>query len=191
LKQETNYPWDGKTTITIDSAPAEAVSLALRIPTWCRKWSVSVNGTKVHQAVVKKGYVYLNRIWRAGDQIELNLDMQIERIQAHPQVRAAAGKIAIQRGPLVYCLEEVDNGGNLSALSVNVDDALWTDQDDQLPDGTVVIRGKAARICEEHWGDGLYQPVQNREQEVSIKAIPYFLWGNREQGEMLVWIRMK
>lgn len=117
--------------------------------------------------------------------------MPVEVIQANPKVRADAGKVAIQRGPLVYCLEEIDNGENLSALSININSGFTTGVDGELPNCAVVIKGKAMHTSCEKWEDALYKTYSVDEREVEFKAIPYFMWGNRKPGEMLVWVNKK
>jgi DUF1680 family protein len=108
---------------------------------------------------------------------------------SNPRVRANAGKLAIQRGPLVYCLEEADNGSNLSAISISPDSVLTPYFDENLAGGAIVLQGKAYRTDESRWANNLYGPVASSDNPVQIKAIPYYLWGNREPGEMLVWVR--
>jgi DUF1680 family protein len=91
----------------------------------------------------------------------------------------------------VYCIEEADNGENLSALSIDTHSELTMETDETLPVSAVVIKGKAIRTLEESWDNALYRPYSITEKEVEIKAVPYFLWGNREQGEMLVWMNKR
>ena len=117
--------------------------------------------------------------------------MQIKLMQSNPLVRANAGKVAIQRGPLVYCLEETDNGDNLSAISIPVDSNLTAQFDAETAGGVVVITGNAFRTDTFGWEEKLYRTAQIRENPVTIKAVPYCVWGNRNPGEMLVWIRQK
>jgi DUF1680 family protein len=115
--------------------------------------------------------------------------MPVERIQAHPEVRANSGRVALQRGPLVYCLEEVDNGPNLNDIVLPRDAPLQAEFDEKLLEGVVVITGVAHRRSAEGWEEELYRPAQTGSQPVPIKAIPYYAWANRALGEMLVWIR--
>ena len=114
------------------------------------------------------------------------MDMPAGLIQANPKVRADAGKVAIARGPLVYCLEEVDNGSNLSARSIPLDCSLVYEKDSSLPNGAVAIRTKAIRTDDTGWSDELYRPATNTKKETSIKAVPYFMWCNRKPGELNV-----
>jgi DUF1680 family protein len=115
--------------------------------------------------------------------------MPVERLQAHPRVRVNSGRIALQRGPLVYCLEEVDNGPNLNDIVLPRDAPLTAEFDEELLEGVVVITGEARRRDVSGWENTLYQRAQSGSKATAIKAIPYFAWANRALGEMLVWIR--
>ena len=192
LKQESNYPWDGHITFTVLSAlPDKERSLGLRIPGWCRKWSVFLNGKPLDALVLQKGYLKITSQWQEGDVVKLCLEMPVERLQANPQVRADAGKIAFQRGPLVYCVEECDNGSNLSALSVDPSSSFLAVKDSQLLENAIAIVGKGMRETADGWDKSLYRPYEKAEKETDIRFIPYFLWGNRGQGEMTVWLRRR
>jgi len=190
IKQTTNYPWDGRVLLDVIPEEDKEFGIALRIPDWCDSYSISINGVSVAPDI-KDGYVTIQRKWTQGDVIELNLDMQIKLMQSNPLVRANAGKVAIQRGPLVYCLEETDNGDNLSAISIPVDSNLTAQFDAETAGGVVVITGNAFRTDTFGWEEKLYRTAQIRENPVTIKAVPYCVWGNRNPGEMLVWIRQK
>ncbi|WP_245308152.1 hypothetical protein [Halalkalibacter urbisdiaboli] len=104
------------------------------------------------------------------------------------QRRENAGKIALQRGPIVYCLEEIDNGVNLQLISLVPTHSLTPTYDPTLLEGVVAISGEATRIKEEDWDNELYRPDSHSTSTVTIKAIPYFAWCNRTPGEMRVWI---
>jgi uncharacterized protein len=190
LTQTTNYPWEGKVTLALTLAQAQQFGLSLRIPGWCREARLAVNGVAValNAAVLHQGYAQLNRTWQNGDQIELEFAMPVEVIQAHPQVRANAGKVALMRGPLVFCLEEMDNGRNLAAIVLPKEPKFTATFEEGLLGGTVVIHGEAFRLDESAWHDRLYQPVATKLTPVTLKAVPYHLWGNRTPGEMLVWM---
>jgi DUF1680 family protein len=110
-------------------------------------------------------------------------------MEAHPAVREDAGKVALQRGPLVYCLEQVDNGPNLPDLVLPRGARLEAVYDEDLLGGVVAIVGQGRRRELDEWQEKLYQPAQSMVRAVSLKAIPYYAWANREPGEMLVWIR--
>lgn len=191
LTQRTEYPWKETVEITVRTETEVRFTLAIRVPGWCKDAEVTVNGEDVKIAAVsRKGYARITRLWRSGDRVEILLPMPIKRIHAHPAVRANAGKVAIQRGPVVYCLEEVDNGPNLPDLSLPQDAKLTLGGRDQSLGGVPVIHGVARRsTMTSQWEHILYSPVGPKREEVAIKAIPYFAWGNRQPGEMLVWIR--
>ena len=110
VRQESRYPWDGNIRLAVEPDRQATFDLALRIPGWCRTARIRVNGDTIDiSGALRGGYAYIRRHWRRGDIVELELDMPIERVYAHPAVRQAAGCVALQRGPIVYCLEGVDN----------------------------------------------------------------------------------
>ncbi len=190
LRQENNYPWDGRVRIKIENTPEKGFKLALRIPGWCRRWTARVNGDDAREeGMPANGYLVLDRSWKAEDEVELDMEMPAELLNANPKVRADAGRAAIRRGPVVYCFEEKDNGSNLSALSIASDSRLSAVFEENIPGGIVTIRASGFRTLEEGWGDELYRPAARREVPAELKAVPYFIWGNRGQGEMQVWIR--
>jgi hypothetical protein len=121
--------------------------------------------------------------------VELDLPMPVERVEAHPAVRADCGRVALQRGPLVYCLEEADNGPNLNDIALPRGARLAAKFDRRLPGGAVVVTGRAQRRDPSGWTGRLYRPAGSRARAAKIRAVPYCLWGNRRPGEMLVWIR--
>ncbi|EPR27565.1 putative cytosolic protein [Geobacillus sp. WSUCF1] len=192
IVQETNYPWDGTVRLTVSAESAQEFTLGLRIPGWCRGAEVTINGENVDIApLTKKGYAYIRRVWRQGDEMVLHFSMPVERIKAHPQVRVNAGKVALQRGPIVYCLEEVDNGPNLANLFLPRDAQLEAHFEPDLLEGVVVITGTAERVDESAWNDELYRPIEPRTYQVPFRAIPYYAWCNRGEGEMTVWVNEK
>lgn len=190
LKQKTNYPWDGKISLEVVSPKTIEFTIAMRVPGWCKNYKLALNGNAINTEVVN-GYTIINRIWNNNDIIELELDMPVELIHSNPEVRSNAGKLAIQRGPLVYCLEEVDNGRNLTAVSLPLSSELSAKFDKDLFGGIVVVKGTAFRTDESGWEGTLYKIASNNEKPMSIKAVPYCMWGNRNPGEMLVWIRQR
>lgn len=195
--QEGSYPWKEEIRLTIHEVPGEKAGIALRIPGWCHNVTVECNG-KPAPYRIEKGYAYLVEGGKAGDEIRLVFSMPVEFMQANPKVRADAGKAAIQRGPVIYCLEQEDNGENLSALRLDTGSrlkAVYSRTDDiacnnSLTDEIPIVVAKGFRMVEDGWEGSLYRPYILRETEVEIKAVPYFLWGNRKKGEMLVWVRV-
>jgi DUF1680 family protein len=190
LKLETNYPWDGKIGLEVSGQEKQEqeAAVALRIPGWCKKYRLTLNGLPVN-AELRDGYAVIRRSWKQGELLELELDMPAEWVRANPAVRADAGRLAIQRGPLVYCLEETDNGSNLSALSVPGKGKPAVEYDAALFGGIYTIGAEGWRTDASAWGNRLYGTAEPQEIPVRIKAVPYFLWGNRRPGEMIVWVR--
>lgn len=193
LVQQTNYPWDGNVSMIVSPEKEETFTMALRIPGWAKGTVVKLNGEIVdHFPLMKNGYVYIDRRWKENDHIELSLPMVAERIQSNPQVRHNVGKVAIQRGPVVYCLEQVDNGENLHGIILPRDAELKAEYDPELLEGVVSITtGEAERLDQSNWNSELYRPVEDSTTKVQLKAIPYYAWCNREPGEMIVWVNEK
>ncbi|MNJ56116.1 Non-reducing end beta-L-arabinofuranosidase [compost metagenome] len=157
LKQTSNYPWDGRITLEVSPEGAGEFALALRIPGWCKKARLLVNKDEypVDNQTLQNGYVRIERIWQAGDTVELVLDMPVERMHSHPSVRGNAGKVALQRGPLVYCLEQADNGANLHELVLPADAKLEANFEANLLGGIVVVTAEGLREDEANWPGGL------------------------------------
>lgn len=189
ITQNSGYPYHGDVHFSMHTGGPLNFKFAFRIPSWCRKYEIYVNG-KMSDFEINGGYAFISRIWNDGDTVDLVMDMPVEIVAANPKVRENAGKVCIMRGPLVYCIEEADNGPNLPAISLCTDEGLETDVDSDLAEGVVIITGKGIRTVEDGWDNTLYGPYRNvKTRPVRIKAIPYYLWGNRGTGEMQVWIR--
>ncbi len=191
IAQETDYPWDDSITFRIDSPEAQRFTLALRLPDWCHAPELRLNGTAVEiHPLIEKGYVKLERDWQSGDEVALVLPMPVERILAHPSVRQNAGHVALQRGPLIYCLEEIDNGPNLHNLSLPWDVALSAEFHAEVLNGVTIITGKAMRLHEEALSHTLYSQASSAplRSDVQFLAVPYYAWNNRGVGEMRIWI---
>ncbi|RHJ84877.1 glycoside hydrolase family 127 protein [Parabacteroides sp. AM08-6] len=167
VKQETRYPWDGSVRLTLSSPQPLKKEIRMRIPGWCKEYTLSVNG-KETTAPVEKGYAVLKGEWKSGDEINLNMDMPVELVEADPRVKQDIGKRAIQRGPLVYCLEEVDNRKDFDKLAVSPQTTFHNHFKADLLDGVETI-----------------EAVNGNEK---INLIPYYAWDNREAGKMKVWI---
>lgn len=188
LVQKEDYLQNGSVQINVKTNKTTYFMLALRKPGWCREMKLKVNGETVASEVADNGYVILEREWLSDDCIEILFEMPVVAMRANPLVRADAGKIALMRGPLVYCLEEVDNGNNLSAISISSNQTFDVAECTEL-DGMPVILGKAKRLNENAWSEEmLYAPVAEQ-RTVNFCAVPYAFWGNRAKGEMMVWIR--
>jgi DUF1680 family protein len=188
LAVQTDYPWSGEIKISVTPAEPVRFALLLRLPGWCRSPQLSLNGESVElSAFTRSGYASLDREWKAGDEVTLSLPMPVERIRAHPRVTQDAGCVAIQRGPLVYCLEEADNGAHLGAVRLPKDSALRSMFDSRLLGGVVAIEGEGERVRAAN--DDLYSTAEPTVEPFRIRAIPYAFWANRGEGEMRVWIR--
>lgn len=190
LSIKTDYPWGEQVRLTVRPERPAEFDLAVRLPGWCRAPKLAVNGAPLPVAEVSRdGYAHLRRTWKAGDVVELMLPMPVERVYAHPEVREDAGRVALQRGPLVYCLEEVDNGANLEAVRLPRDVDLRVEWRPNLLGGVVVLGGEGWRLDRSAWGDDLFRARRPVESSVELTAVPYYAWANRDPGDMLVWIR--
>ena len=186
---DTRYPWDGKVVITVEPETPASFGLKLRIPVWCRQFRLRINGVAVKSPQVKLGYIRLYQEWKAGDSVELHLYMPVELVKAHPEVRDDIGCVAIQRGPLVYCLEQVDNNVLLNQIVLPRDAKLEAQFEQNLLNGVMVIHGDGLVVDNSGWDNQLYRFVNDQQKCFRISAIPYYAWSNRECGEMQVWIR--
>lgn len=189
LKIEGNYPWDEQVSIRFNQPQVVEHTLALRLPEWCTAPTVQVNG-EAAQGKMVKGYLHLHRQWQEGDIITLNLPMPVRRVYANPLVRHAAGKVAIQRGPLVYCLEEADNGAQLHNLSLPKASTFRKVQGVGLLKGKVLLQADGVRVLTAHEDKPLYS-FDNRQTAVekqTLTFIPWFSWANRGEGEMRIWV---
>jgi DUF1680 family protein len=187
LTQQTNYPWDGKITITINNAPAQQRSVYMRIPGWCKKSSLSVNGKAVSGKPA--GYVKLSKLWKAGDKIELILDMPATLIEANPLVEETRNQVAVKRGPIVYCLESVDLKADqhLSDIVVPADIKLRK-RPFKIENGNVVVLEGEAKLTNNNWAGTLYKELNNTSQPIHVRWIPYYAWANRGKSDMSVWL---
>lgn len=189
LKEETDYPYAGQVKLTVGIAEKTDFTLSLRVPAWCRKFSLRVNGKRVKGTMLKKGYLPLRRSWKNGDTIELNLEMPVIRVRANSKLPHDAGKVALQRGPLVYCFEEADNGKDLHDLRIPKTTKWSFHHESKLLGGTIVLSGKALRSVEKRCEKkALYSTQTPTFKKVTARAVPYSLWGNRKTGEMRVWL---
>jgi hypothetical protein len=193
LKVTTDYPWDGKVVLEpVVKEPTE-FELRLRAPEWCGSASLSVNGQRISPLKSERGYLILKEKWKNGDKIELDLPMPIQRIAANPNVKANHGLLAIQRGPVVYCLEQCDQRDPIAAIFLPLVASLRVyPEGSRLGNLTVVnaVNGVAGVVEHENWRGSLYRPnTPNRSYHFKpIKAIPYYAWDNRQPGPMKVWL---
>lgn len=188
LAMQTDYPWDGKVSVQVNPATATTFTLRLRLPGWCTAPTAMINGESVEIAAHNRsGYLHLEREWRTGDVVTLDFPMTVQRIRAHPHVVHDVGCVALQRGPLVFCVEQIDNGDQLGLLRLPQGTQLKARFDAALLGGTMVIEGAAERL--QPANSELYSTAEPKVVPAKIKAVPYCLWNNRGEGEMRVWIR--
>jgi DUF1680 family protein len=189
LKQETDYPWDGRVKLTIESAPPGEASLFLRIPAWGSEATLAVNGKPV--AVTAGRYAEVRRTWAAGDVVELVLPLRPRVVEAHPLLEETRNQVAVMRGPLVYCLESIDlpQGVGVQAVAIPRDVRFTPRPDRNLLGGVTVLEGKAEAAADPPWGDELYREFKpSAPRPMDVKLIPYYAWANRGKSEMTVWM---
>jgi uncharacterized protein len=188
LREVSTYPWSGDIKIHVDPASPAAFDVKLRIPGWSEGAQVAVNGEAVDVAAADKGYLTIHRQWAKGDVITLDLPMPPVRLYAHPGVIMDAGRVALKRGPLVYCVEETDNpGGRVQRLKLPRSAELRAETRSDLFDGIVTLKADAMALDESEFPQ-LYRTTPPQEKSATLTAIPYYLWANREQGSMVVWV---
>lgn len=186
LDVKTEYPWDGKVAITVNPQQPARFAVRLRKPGWCRGATVKVNG--VGSVVpVARGYFVVDRAWNAGDKIELDLPMPVDRVAANPNVKQDLGRLALTRGPLVYCLESVDQKANLSSTFLPEQAPISATKRADLLGGVVELQGTGMLNGDRAWPGGLYSAA-TPPSPTEIVAIPYYAWANRGADEMEVWI---
>ena len=180
---ETGYPWDGNTHYTIDTN-AE-FTFAVHIPSWCTSTSFTINGQPQEYRIID-GYVHISRQWLAGDKLAIINEMPAQRIYSNLQVSGNIGKVALQRGPIVYCIEEADNGENLAAISLSPTATITEQKGSGIFEGTILLHAEGTRSS---GSESLYTTQPHEKAPHAITAVPYYLWGNRTPGEMRVWVQ--
>jgi DUF1680 family protein len=190
ITQSTNYPWDGRIRFSVGVDVPTSWKLSLRIPEWANGATLAINGVAIDlQAVMIDGYAGLARSWMEGDVVELDLPLELRHQHANPKVRQDAGRVALMRGPLIYCVEETDNGGDLNAIVLPKGfKAKETSVLDDL-NHAVAIDIDVEREGTSDWGTPLYRRQAPSREKSMARLVPYHLWDNRSPGEMLVWLR--
>jgi DUF1680 family protein len=191
LSQTTDYPWDGRVQITIAAAPERPCSLLLRIPGWARGAALTLGGRALSAQAEPGTYVEIRRTWTAGDVLGLSLSMPVRLMEAHPLVEEARNQVAVERGPIVYCLESIDLPANVALLDVVIPRGivLTPRHDPALLGGVTVLEGRAEAWPEARWSGQLYRELSpGPPVAVDLKLIPYYAWSNRGRSEMTVWM---
>lgn len=191
LEQETKYPWEGDVGITISPEKPCEFSLFVRVPGWCESASVKVGNEAVGGAVTGE-YLKIERLWKKGDVITVSLKMPVALLEADPRVTEVAGAVAVQRGPVVYCLESPDNDGvSIRDAELMLDEDLEGRFEPGLLGGVTVIRGQGTYAKQGQDRGSLYRragSVRPEVEECELKLIPYHAWANRGPSHMKVWI---
>lgn len=185
---ESAFPWEGRVSIKAEAADPVVAALACRIPDWCGHYTV--NGVESAATSTQKGYLYITKEWSSGETVSLDFAMPVRLIQAHTAVRENEGRLAVMRGPLVYCLEEADNGRNLHNLYLRPDAERCVHEFTELgrPMKKITISGR--RYAASEGATQLYRTYEtDNYEEAELSYIPYYAWNNRGEGEMQVWTR--
>ena len=169
VTQKTAYPYDGAVTITVNPEAAVDGKVKIHIPGWCKSYTAKLNGKNVAKQM-EQGYLVINKNWKKGDVIALNFDMPVVMVEPDPHVQTNAGRRTVQRGPLVYCVEQVDNPGvDLNNLTLSSKNKFT------VVEGDGVLKG--------------VKKLQTSAGKDKITFVPYYAWENRESGKMLVWVK--
>lgn len=194
--QKNSYPWKGNLAFTVNPANMVSFSLALRIPGWAqnkalpstlysfatatqRKIVVKVNGNPVDYQI-ENGYALISRNWKKNDVVEMELPMDVQRVVANEKLTDDIGKVALQRGPIMYCAEWVDNNGKASNIIVPEGTQFTSEFKDNLLNGVTVLKAEVPAV----W---VKAPDTVSTVKQSFTAIPYYSWANRGKGEMMLW----
>jgi DUF1680 family protein len=197
ITQQNDYPWDGGLKFTIDPATKMDIDLKFRIPGWAQNEAIpsdlysyqkksaegvmiKVNGVPVNYRV-EKGYAVISRKWKKNDKVEMDLPMDVRRVVANTNVPEDNGKVALQRGPIMYCAEWKDNNGLASNLIVPRNTEFKPEYQKELLNGVTILKGSVKNINVDASGQNVST------QDATLTAIPYYAWANRGKGEMMVW----
>lgn len=190
IVQQTDYPWEGTVNLRIEMEGTNEFDLSVRIPSWTRSAEVVVNGALLSLETKPGTYATVRRVWKSGDRVQLRLPMPVEVLVAHPRVEASAGRVALKRGPLVYCLEGNDNP--LDPYSVILDASRFdVTYEPELLGGVATLSGVGKAEDMSLWEGHLYRryvEIVAATFPVALKAIPYYAWANRDIATMSVWL---
>lgn len=181
----SEYPWKGELVVAIQEGGHAPWEVSLRVPGWCRAYTMEVNGAAVSADADAHGYIRFTRAWQAGDTLCLRLEMEPLFLVSNPRVDATRGCVALQRGPLVYCFESHDQPSDTNLLDVQVDPAqpVQTEWVGDLLGGAILLHTKGFLLDSKSWGDALYRSLDQlpstKRTPISLSAIPYYAWGNR------------
>ncbi len=189
IRITSGFPWDGRVKVEVKAEEETPFTLALRIPDWCSSYTVDGKEGPVEGENVKDGYLYITRTWKDGETLELDFPMSVRFLQADPRVREDIGKAAVARGPVVYAMEEADNGKDLHLFKLPEKPEVQTAMTEVNGVPVMGITTSGLRRHERK-ADSLYGEYRKCAYDaVPIKWIPYFTWANRGEGEMQVFVR--
>ncbi|MGN0399478.1 MAG: glycoside hydrolase family 127 protein [Blautia sp.] len=183
----SGFPANGHVEIKVKGTE-KPLTLALRIPQWGRKYKVE--GVEDGETFEKDGYLYVKKVWKEGETLKLEFPMDVQIIQADNRVRENIGKVAVLRGPVVYCLEEIDNGKNLHLLTMDCSKSCTEECTEVAGEPVIAVTAQGNREKLTQTGGSLYMPVSQVEKEpAELHFVPYYVWANRGENEMTVWVR--
>lgn len=188
ISVSSGYPWNGDVRVQVKGT-GHPFTIAMRIPEWCGEYQVQ--GTEGADTLEKDGYLYVTKVWKEEDSLSLHFPMEVHVFEADSRVREDIGKVAVMRGPVVYCLEEVDNGKDLHLLSLDV--KAEPEVREREIAGTTVEGITLSGYRQEPVymdGRGLYRVVKEiKKTPVQLQFVPYYTWANRGENEMRVWVK--
>ena len=191
VTQKTAYPYDGQVEIKIEEVGKKALkTIKLRIPEWCEKAEIYVNGTKMDIETSPNTFVTLDRNWAEGDQVTLEMEMRARLLEANPLAEEIRNQVCVKRGPLVYCLEakDIEGGHKIDDITIPTDIELKTVETEIDGAHIMALEGTAQLTEEGSWAGVLYREVGRKTQKVGIRLIPHFAWGNRGKMDMTIWM---
>ena len=189
LTQETQYPWEGSVKFTIQECKEDAFNVLLRIPDWAKGSKIQINGEDSKVEIVAGTYVTLNRKWKKGDEITLEMPMDVKLLEGHPLIEEVRNQASIKRGPVVYCIESPDlpEGTDILDVYLPIKSQLTVNYNPELLGGIAAINATVKIRKDE--GEGMYREISKMEWEnYNAQFVPYFAWANRGQAEMTVWV---
>lgn len=187
IRQLHDYPWDGCIRLELQLDRPSTFGLWMRVPGWSHRADLRINGEPL-PLKPDAGYLRLERLWSPGDQVQLDVPMPIERVYAHPAVAADADRVALRRGPIVFCFEQTDNPDLSRALLPRAAE-LQSHFEPDLLGGVMVLTAEGMLAESDDWDGQLYRTVPPRTRRIPLVAVPYAVWDNRSPGQMQVWIR--
>ncbi|GEA13692.1 beta-L-arabinofuranosidase domain-containing protein [Alteromonas sp. KUL49] len=190
LKQETQYPWNGRISITVDDCKSDPFDIAVRIPGWATSATITINGEEQPIDATPATYVMLNRTWQAGDEIVLDIPMEAKFIEGHPRIEEVRNQVAVKRGPIVYCVESPDLPEERTVLDVYLsgNSELTVKHDESLLGGISVIETDIL-LRDNTSKESMYNAVQKPSfTPIKGQLVPYYAWSNRGTAEMTVFM---